>query len=153
MGTLGRALTLGRAHGSLRVMADAAEVAEVLGGEVLGEGRVHDVLRHSSGGGLQPESSVTILDRHGPVIRIETENEFLMVLVDGEPRSTVPDLICLLDRRTNRPLAVDALRRGDDVFVVVLPAPAWWLGPGRLDRVSPAAFAIDSPPLLLGGRP
>ncbi|ABL79643.1 MULTISPECIES: DUF917 domain-containing protein [unclassified Nocardioides] len=153
VGTLGRALELGRAHDSLRVLADAAEVAEVLGGEVLGEGRVHDVLRHSAGGGLQPESSVTVLDRNGPVLRIETENEFLMVLVDGEPRATVPDLICLLDRRTNRPLAVDALRRGDEVFVVVLPAPAWWLAPGRLDRVSPAAFAIDSPPLLLGGRP
>jgi DUF917 family protein len=153
VGTLGRALSLGRAHGSLRMMADAAEVAEVLGGEILGEGRVHDVLRHSSDGGLQPESSVTVLDRHGPVLRIETENEFLMVLVDGHPRATVPDLICLLDRRTNRPLAVDALRRGDEVFVLVLPAPAWWLAPGHVERVSPSAFAIDCPPLLLGGRP
>ncbi|WP_416954422.1 DUF917 domain-containing protein [Nocardioides sp. T5] len=153
VGTLGRALALGRAHGSLRMMAGAAEVAEGLGGEVLGEGRVLDVLRHGSDGGLHAESSVTVLDRRGAVLRIETENEFLMVLVDGQPRATVPDLICVLDRRTNRPLAVDALRRGDEVFVLVLPAPAWWLAPDHLDPVSPSAFAIDCPPILLGGRP
>jgi DUF917 family protein len=152
VGTLGRALSLGRAHASLRMMADAAEVAEVLGGRVLGDGRVHDVLRHGSISGLHAESSVTVLDRDGSVLRIETENEFLMVLTDGEPRATVPDLICVLDRRTNRPLAVDALRRGDEVLVVVLPAPTWWLAPEYLDRVSPAAFSIDCPPLLLEGR-
>lgn len=149
VGTLGRALALGRAHSTLRLMADAAEVEEVLGGQVLGEGRVHDVLRHTSEGGLRPDSSVTVLDREGAVIRIEAENEFLMVLVDGQPRATVPDLICLLDRRTNRPLAADALRRGNEVFVLVLPAPSWWLAPAHLDWVSPAAFEIDCPPLLL----
>jgi DUF917 family protein len=151
VGTLGRALALGRAHASLRMMASAAEVAEVLGGVVLGDGRVHDVLRHGSVSGLHAESSVAVLDRDGSVLRIETENEFLMVMVDGEPRATVPDLICLLDRRTNRPLAVDTLRRGDEVFVLVLPAPVWWLEPERLVRVSPSAFAIDCPPLLLEG--
>lgn len=152
VGTVARALALGRAHGSLRMKADAAEVADVLGGQVLGDGLVHDVLRHRSVAGLLAESSVTILDRDGSVLRIETQNEFLMVLVDGQPRATVPDLICVLDRRTHRPLAVDALRRGDEVLVVVLPAPRWWTAPEYLDRVSPSAFALDCPPLLLEGR-
>jgi DUF917 family protein len=48
---------------------------------------------------------------------------YLLALVDGEPVASCPDLLCALDRRTSAPIAVDALRVGDDVRVVVLGGP------------------------------
>jgi uncharacterized protein len=117
---------------------------------VLGAGRVADVDRHGAPGGFA-RGSVTVVDTaDGAVVRLETENEFLLALRDGEPVASCPDLLCVLDRRTALPLAVDTVRAGNEVVVAVLPGPSWWERNGHLDRVGPRAFGIPCDPVPAG---
>ncbi|MFD1521811.1 DUF917 domain-containing protein [Pseudonocardia yunnanensis] len=149
VGTLARALALGRAHATL-VRPTADEVATALAGRVLAAGRTVEIARHPSVS--FGRAGIAVLDDRpaGGVLRIEAENEYLLALVDGEPVASCPDLICLLDRRTAAPIAVDALRPGDDVLAVVLPGPPWWRASAqRLRHVDPRAFGLDCDPVLL----
>jgi DUF917 family protein len=146
-GTLARALQLGRAHAGL-VRHGGREVAGALGGRLLAAGRTVEIARHPSAS--FGRAGVTVADDGGGVLRVEAENEYLLALLDGEPVATCPDLLCLLDRRTADPIAVDGLRLGDDVLAVVLPGPRWWRGsPERLRHVGPRAFGLDCDPVLL----
>jgi DUF917 family protein len=123
-------------------------VADALGGRVLATGRTVEIARHptSSFG----RAGVTIVGEDGGVLRVEAENEYLLAILDGEPVASCPDLLCLLDRRTAAPIAVDALRLGDDVLAVALPGPAWWRAtPERLRHVDPRAFGFDCDAVLL----
>jgi hypothetical protein len=125
-------------------------IAQALGGVLLGAGRVVDVargpVRHPNRGRF------AVVGRTGPVLRIEAENEYLLVLADGEPVVSCPELVLVLDRRTARPIAVDRLRFGDDVQVLALPGPSWWWEePERLLSVAPRAFGIDLDPVRLPG--
>lgn len=149
-GTLGRAIRLGRALEAVSGGGShkPSEIADALGGVVLGAGRVVDVAR---GRARHPNRArFTVAGRAGPVLRIEAENEYLLVLADGEPAVSCPELILMLDRRTAQPIAVDRLRLGDDVQVLALPGPSWWWGdPERLKSVGPRAFGIDLDPVRL----
>ncbi|MGV9306287.1 DUF917 domain-containing protein [Nonomuraea sp. NPDC004354] len=144
VGSLSRALALGRA---MLALPERAPRAPALGGHLHGAGRVVEVVRSAAGGGR-----VTILDDDGAVLRVEMENEYQVVFADGVPVATTPDVICLLEARTGRPLACDEIRQGPRVEVLQLPGPAFWRRPDRLPQVGPAAFGIDVPPRLLRGR-
>jgi DUF917 family protein len=151
-GTLGRAIGLGRALAAVSGDGghEPAAVAQLLGGLALGTGRVVDVARGSVR--YPNRARFAVASRVGPVLRVEAENEYLLVLVDGEPAVSCPELILVLDRRTARPIAVDRLRAGDDVQVLALPGPPWWWGaPERLASVGPRAFGIDLDPVRLPG--
>jgi uncharacterized protein len=146
-GTLARALRLGRAHAGLARPAPD-EVALALGGRVLAAGRTVEIARHPSAS--FGRAGVTIVDDGGAVLRVEAENEYLLAILDGEPVASCPDLLCLLDRRTAAPIAVDGLRLGDDVLAVALPGPPWWrAAPERLRHVDPRAFGLDCDAVLL----
>jgi DUF917 family protein len=146
-GTLARALRLGRAHAGL-VRPSPAEVADALDGRVLAAGRVVEIARHPSAS--FGRAGVTVVDVSGAVLRVEAENEYLLAILDGEPVASCPDLLCLLDRRTAAPIAVDALRLGDDVLAVALPGPPWWRAtPERLAQVDPHAFGLGCDAVLL----
>lgn len=177
LGSLGRALRLGRAHRDLPAKPEPELVAAALGGHLLGVGRAADISRLPSTS--FGRASITVLGRStgggtlggarggtaggtagcarggapggaGPVLRLEAENEYLLVLLDGKPVASCPDLICVLDRRTATPIAVDSLRPGDDLIVVVLPGPAWWRAtPERLRHVDPRAFGLGCDAVLL----
>jgi uncharacterized protein len=153
-GSLARALALGRAHANLPVTAAPADVAEALGGRLLGGGRVDEVARYGvrphGPGGAFGRGSVCVVDGSTrAVIRIEAENEYLLAMVDGEPVVTTPDLVCVLDLRTLQPIAVDAIRTGDEVLVLALPGPDWWRHRDRISHVGPRAFGLTCEPLLL----
>ncbi|MEJ3658653.1 DUF917 domain-containing protein [Actinomycetes bacterium KLBMP 9759] len=143
-GTLAKALLLGRAHAQTGPEA----FAERLGGRVLAAGRTVEIARIPSA--TFGRAGIAIVDDCGAVLRIEAENEYLLALLDGVPVASCPDLLCVLDRRTSDPIAVDLLRPGDDVLVVVLPGPPWWRAtPERLRHVDPRSFGLDCDAVLL----
>lgn len=147
LGTLARALRLGRAHAALPRKPTSAQVGDALGGRVLAVGRVVEIARQASA--TFGRAGIAIVDEGGGVLRVEAENEYLLALLDGEPVASCPDLLCVLDRRTAAPIAVDALRVGDDVTVVVLAAPPWWTAtPERLAYAGPRAFGLDCDPVV-----
>jgi DUF917 family protein len=144
LGSLARAVALGRAHAA----AAPADIASALGGRALAGGRIAEIARHASP--TFGRAGIAVIDDTGPVLRLEAENEYLLALLDGLPVASCPDLLCVLDRRTAAPIAVDALRVGDDVTVVALPGPDWWrASPQRLAHVGPRAFGLDCDPVLL----
>jgi uncharacterized protein len=147
-GSLTRALGLGRAHANLPRKPSPAQVAEAVGGRVLAAGRTVEIARHASA--TFGKAGIAVIDDGGAVLRLEAENEYLLALLDGLPVASCPDLLCVLDRRTAAPIAVDALRVGDDVTVVALPGPPWWRAtPDRLAHVGPRAFGLDCDPVLM----
>ena len=151
-GSLTRALALGRAHAGLEAGAAPETVAAALGGRLLGGGRVEEVARHAvpGGGAAFGRGSVCVVDSASrAVLRIETENEYLLAMVDGEPVVSTPDLVCVLDRRTLQPIAVEVIRTGDEVLVLALPGPEWWRRDDRIEYVGPRAFGLTCEPHLL----
>ncbi|WNV77795.1 DUF917 domain-containing protein [Geodermatophilus sp. DSM 44513] len=149
-GGLARACDLGRVALDLGSGTRPEALAGALGSRLLASGRVLDVGRHAASGGFG-RGSVTVVDgEDSAVVRLEAENEYLLALRDGEPVATCPDLLCVVDRRTGVPLAVDEVRPGNEVLVLALPGPSWWPERGRLDRVGPRAFGIDAEPILIG---
>ncbi|MFZ5869602.1 MAG: DUF917 domain-containing protein [Actinomycetota bacterium] len=151
VGSLGRALGLGRAHAALPGTPTAGDIEAALEGVVLATGRVLDVARLGPARAFGRGSVTVVAVPSGAVVRVEAENEYLLALRDGAVAASTPDLICLLDRRTTAPIAVDRVRVGDEVVVAVLPGPAWWTSPHRLVQVAPRAFGLDCEPALLGG--
>jgi uncharacterized protein len=148
-GSIARALTLGRAHAALPRPDDPAAVAEALGGRLLAAGRVLGVDRPDGAPGFGRGSIGVVDAESGTVLRLEAENEFLLALTDGEPAGSCPDLVCVLDRRTAVARGTDTVRVGDEVMVLVLPGPPWWRRPEVIAHVAPAAFGLDTPPVLL----
>jgi DUF917 family protein len=73
-------------------------------------------------------------------LRIETRNEFLLVLDRGQVVAAAPDIICVLDQRTMTPLLTERVVPGNEVDVLVYPAPARWTEPRFAHLVSPEAF-------------
>ncbi|WP_308187946.1 DUF917 family protein [Pseudonocardia sp. ICBG1142] len=136
-------------HAGLGDTPAPARVADALGGQPLGGGRVVDVRR--SPVGRFGRAAVTVDAPGTGVLRIEAENEYLLVLADGETVAASPEVIVLLDRRSAAPIAADAVRAGDDVLVLVLPAPPWWAArPDAAVHVGPQAFGLG-PPTARGG--
>jgi DUF917 family protein len=152
-GSISRALELGRAHSQLGETPLSDAVERVLGGRVLADGRVIEVSRHGNAGAFARGSTTVIDSQSRAVVRIETENEYLLALVDGRVEVSTPDLLCLLDRRTARPLAIDQVRTGDEVLVVALPGPSWWAeNEHRLAAVGPSSFGLNTDAMLLETR-
>ncbi len=148
VGTTLRSLELGRRLEALPACVRAEEVAAAVGARLLGAGRVVEVARRSGSG--FGRGSVCVRDqRTSAVLRVEMENEHLVVFEDGAPVATTPDVIAVLERRTARVVACDRVRRGDDVVLLQLPVSPFWRVPRRRDRVAPRAFGLDVDPVLV----
>ena len=147
-GTLSLALRLGGALDGGGIGRTLAAVEQVLGGEVLIEGKVVDLER---GDGDLACGSATVQgsgSAAGRQLRLELQNEYLLALEDGEVRAGVPDLICVFATDTGEPIGSETLRYGQEVAVVAAPGPAVWRSPRGLETVGPRAFgyAVDYVP-------
>ena len=72
-----------------------------------------------------------------------SQNEFAVGWLDGVPRVTTPDLICVMDSVSGDAIGTETLRYGQRVSVVALPAPPVLLTPKGLEHVGPRAFGYD----------
>jgi hypothetical protein len=143
-GTVSLALRLGGALGEGGIGGALAAVEQVLGGELLIEGKIVDLERR--GDGDLVEGSATVQGSGAAVgrqLRLELQNEYLLAFEDGEVRAGVPDILCVFATDTGEPMASETLRYGQAVAVVAAPGPAVWRSPRGLETVGPRAFGYD----------
>ena len=142
-GTVSRAVQLGAAiaRGGDDPIASIAEVTPVVR---LGQGKVIDIERRTSGGFVRGSALIEGLgEDKDRLFRLEFQNENLVVLEDGEPLATVPDVITLLDIHTAHGIVTEGIRYGQRVVIVAFPAPPVWTTPAGLRAVGPEAFGYD----------
>lgn len=128
-----------RAH---RDPIDAVVAAER--GQRLFAGKIADVARRTTEGFLRGTATIEGLDHfRGHAFTLAFQNEFAVGWLDGEPRVTTPDLICVMDSAAGDAVGTETLRYGQRVTVVALPAPPILLTPKGLQHVGPRAFGYD----------
>jgi DUF917 family protein len=88
-------------------------------------------------------SSVTLEDETtGQVVRMEIQNEILLVLVDGAIAAAVPDMVTLLNSEHGTVVNLDDIRVGDVVDVLKIAAAPQWYSEAGLNLAEPKAFGI-----------
>ncbi|QUS35295.1 DUF917 domain-containing protein [Falsirhodobacter algicola] len=108
------------------------------------DGKVVDIERRTTEGFLRGQTRIEGLDGFaGKELLVHFQNEFSVAYLDGEPIVMTPDLICLLDTVSGDGIGTDALRFGQRVSVLALPAPAVFLSEKGIAAVGPRAFGFD----------
>lgn len=146
LGTTTKAIRLGEAvQAARRAHRDPVEaVLEAEGGRLLFSGKVQDVNRRATEGFLRGTATLDGLDDDkGHVFSLAFQNEFAVGWLDGEPRVTTPDLICVVDSVAGEAIGTETLRYGQRVRVIALPAPPILMTPKGLAHVGPRAFGYD----------
>lgn len=135
-----RALSLGEAF-------DAAsdggmlELATLLGGQLLGQGRVTtvDISQHEI-----HDSTIEVTGNDGRIMRVIARSEFLAFMDSGRVLAATPEIIVVLNSVSRTVMQVDEVTPGRDVSIISLPAPEWWYEkPERLQHVQPKVFGLD----------
>lgn len=125
-------------------------VLAVTGGQRYLTGKVIDVERRNTQGFAR--GSLTLEGTGsdaGRRIRIDFQNENLVLWEDSEPRATVPDLITLLTTERGEPLTTELVSYGCRADVLVLPCADLIRTDRALQVVGPRAFGFDIDPALL----
>ena len=121
----------------------AAILAEA-GGTFLMTGKVTDIGRRIDGGFVRGTLTVAGLGADaGRTLVIDIQNEYL-VATEGDKRlAMVPDLICIVDSETGRPIGTEEQRYGLRVAILSLPASALLRTDLALTLMGPRAFGFD----------
>jgi DUF917 family protein len=140
--TVSRAIQVGR-----RLLASSdpvVDIADELGAAVLVRGKVIDIDRNTAGGFTR--GSVTIdgiaADR-GRMLRVEIQNENLVVIEDGAVVVSAPDLVTILDSETGEAISTEMLRFGQRVSVLAWACDPLWRTPRGIELAGPRAFGYD----------
>jgi DUF917 family protein len=144
--TVSQAIRIGRTvlEARARKADPVAAVLELEGGRLLFRGKVVDVDRRATGGFLRGSARMEGLDEdRGLTFRLDFQNEFTVGWLDGVPRVTVPDIICVMDATSGEAIGTETLRYGQRVRVLALRAPALQTTPKGLEHVGPRAFGYD----------
>ncbi|MEM1261450.1 MAG: DUF917 domain-containing protein [Pseudomonadota bacterium] len=107
------------------------------------DGKVVDVYRSTERGFAVGWFEVAPLTGTGSTARIEFQNEYLAVTVDGEPRALAPDLICAVDRETAEPIPTPDIRFGQRLSLLGLSCDKTFKTSHALTVVGPQAFGLD----------
>ncbi|GGH46936.1 DUF917 domain-containing protein [Microbacterium album] len=141
-GSVSRAISVGRRLlGSTDPVDD---LADELGARVLVAGKVIDVERRNEGGFTR--GSVTIAgvgEDRDRLVRVEIQNENLVVLEDGRVLVSVPDLITIVDSETGEAISTELLRFGQRVSVLAWACDPLWRTPRGLELTGPRAFGYE----------
>jgi DUF917 family protein len=146
LNTVTKAIRIGQAVlDARRRHADPIEaVLSAEGGTLLFRGKVTDVDRVTTEGFLRGAASLQgLFGDQGHEFRLEFQNEFAIGLLDGTPRVTVPEIICVMDSISGEAVGTETLRYGQRVSVIALPAPEIQKTPKGLEHVGPRAFGYD----------
>ncbi|GLU50324.1 DUF917 domain-containing protein [Nocardiopsis ansamitocini] len=143
LGSVSKAIRIGEVISSAR-HDRIGGVLRHLDGRVLINGKVSDVYRRTVDGFVRGSVLIDgIREDKGRLVRVEIQNENLVVMEDGEILASVPDIITLLDAQTSDVIFTELLRYGQRVSLLVLPSPDIWRSPRGLELVGPRAFGYD----------
>jgi len=84
------------------------------------------------------------IDGDGGTLRVDVKNENMACHIDGEVFATIPDIITLFDTDTGAPLPNPDCHPGQQIAVVILPAPAPFLTAQGLAIFGPRYAGIDA---------
>ncbi|GHE46052.1 hypothetical protein GCM10017673_55060 [Streptosporangium violaceochromogenes] len=142
-GSVSRALTLGsllrRAHDD---PGRREEFLRAAGASVIFHGRVLQVLRDRAADHIGGTASIQHAAEPARTLRLEFANEYILALDDGLVTARVPDVICVLDARTWRAVAVEDIVAQQVVEVLRLPAPGEWTHPARRRQVDLESYGL-----------
>jgi len=144
--TVSQAIRIGRTvlDARKRKQDPVAALLDEEGGRILFRGKVVDVDRRATGGFLRGTARMEGLDEdRGRTFGVDFQNEFTVGWLDGMPRVTVPDIICVADSTSGEAIGTEALRYGQRVRVIALRAPALQTTAKGLQHVGPRAFGYD----------
>ena len=142
-GTVSAAIRVGQA---LRTATDdpLSAMNEILPVYPLITGKVVDVDRRTAGGFVRGAAVIEGIEQDvGRLVRIEFQNENLVVLEDGDTIASVPDIITLLDRYTAQGIVTEHIRYGQRVIVAGFRSPEQWRTAAGLAVVGPRAFGYQ----------
>lgn len=145
LGSLSRCREVGRLLRAVHAGAPGAraDFLAATGAEVLFGGRVTDVLRRTSRGWTRGTATLEHLTTRDRLLRVDFQNENLVVTEGGRAVATVPDVITLLDVDTGWPVTTDGVTYGQRVEVLVMPAHERWRRPDGLALAGPRAFGYE----------
>jgi DUF917 family protein len=81
----------------------------------------------------------------GHELKVWLKNENLLSWLDGNPYVLTPDLICILDVTTGRPITNSDMKEGRKIVVFGIPSHPFWRTKEAIDLVSPKHFDFDIP--------
>ncbi|SBV99128.1 conserved hypothetical protein [uncultured Alphaproteobacteria bacterium] len=144
--TTTKAIALGRAvrEAQRRHHDPIAVILRECGGKRLFAGKVADLERRTTEGFLRGRARLDGLDgERGETFTLDFQNEFSVGRRGETPVVTTPDLICVIDSDTGEGIGTDALRFGQRVTVLALPAPEVFRSAAGIALVGPRAFGFD----------
>ncbi|MGB1160050.1 MAG: DUF917 domain-containing protein [Alphaproteobacteria bacterium] len=147
-GTMSTALELGRVwRRALEAGHDTAQaVANAHGGLVVFSGTVRDSSWQTTGGFTLGEIQLDgDAEFHAQTMRIRLKNENMVAWLNEKVLATIPELICLFDRDTGKPVTNPHYHSGQAITVVVLPAPEAFTTPRGLATFGPAYAGVEGP--------
>ncbi|MFQ5966482.1 MAG: DUF917 domain-containing protein [Acidimicrobiia bacterium] len=119
-------------------------VTDLTGGRRYLRGKVVDVSRRTTQGFAKGSITVEgVGDDQGRQIRIDFQNENLVIWEGGEPQVVVPDLITLVGTDDSQPITTELVRYGLRADVLVLPCPELLRTEKALAVVGPRAFGFE----------
>lgn len=114
----------------------------------VGEGKIIDLQRKTENGFTVGEVAIEALQEALPgeardQYQVAFRNEYLTLQMNGEIKTMVPDLICILDRETLEPVNTESLKYGQRVRIMVASAPEILRSKAGLAFVGPRCFGLD----------
>lgn len=117
---------------------------EETGGHRHIRGKVVDVERRMSKGFARGHVTIEGFGTdQGREVRVEFQNENLVIIEDGDVAAVVPDLITLVTSERCDPITTEVVRYGLRTDLLVLPAPEKLTTATALEVVGPRAFGLD----------
>lgn len=152
LGTISLCRDIGRLllHHGNRIDAFVDDLTRLLAATHYGEvrplyrGKVTDVSRQVRDGYDFAEVRLAAFGRSGatPDLLLEVKNEYLTAMLGDQPLALTPDLICVLDNETGRPITAETIRYGQRVTAIGIGAPALMRTPRALEVVAPGNFGF-----------
>lgn len=119
-------------------------LCDLLGAQVLFNGRVADIERRTVGGFARGRAVMSGLEAYkGQVMHLDFQNEFLIAERDGTVLATTPDLITVVEADSGAPVTADNLRYGQRLVTIAYPCHPLWRTPEGIALAGPRYFKYD----------